>query len=390
MCVSVAPLYLTSFSIFLLPISEEFAWSRGQMSALFAATAFSIGIASPLVGLLMKRLGIRRVLLIGVFSLSACILVISRLPGSFPFYLFITTLVGFAGAATNTFVYVSILPQWFTGRLGMMMGIAMTGIGIGQTIMPVLSQFLIESLGWRNAYACLALLPMLIALPCIVFLIKEKPAPAIQDKSQLERELSLRNILTSMPFLLLGFSFLIIAVVASGVGLHTVPILIDRGLTPMQAASIAAASGIAVFVGRLGAGVLLDYLGARIVGAGIFAAATLAPLLLTSYAPEILLFLVPVLLGLALGAEGDLMPFSVRKRFGLDNYSVIYSWLFLMFNAGIMLGPLVMGLYYDYAADYNGILFAISGMVFVSYPLFWAAIGGPESELPAEPVTRTI
>lgn len=346
------------------------------MSAIFAITALAIAVASPIVGILVKRFGIRRVLVAGILTFAVSVACVSRLPGNFSFYVLVTTVVGLTGAATNTFVYISILPQWFSERLGMMLGITMTGIGIGTTVTPVLSQFLISELGWRSAYLCLAALPVLIALPCVIFLLKEREfSPAEESSSGSSNAVSTNSFLKSGTFWMLGLSFLIIAAAASGVGLHTVPILIDRGFTAMEAASLAATGGIAVFIGRLGAGVLLDYIGARMVGAIVFLAAIAGPLLVSSYGPTYLVFLVPVVLGLAVGAEGDLMPYSVKKCFGLENYSVIYGWLFALFNVGVLLGPVLLGQFYDATGSYDGMLLAIVIAVGVAFPFFWFAIG---------------
>lgn len=373
---SVAPIYLGPFSIFLLPISEEFGWTRGDMSAVFATTALGIAVASPMIGSWVNRVGARRVLMIGIVSFAISIAGISRLSGSLPLYFALSAVVGVTGAATNTFVYVSILPQWFTARLGMMLGIAMTGIGIGQTAMPILSQFLISELGWRNAYLGLASLPVLIALPCVVFLLRERDSSAEGDADATPSGASdARDFLRSGAFWMLGASFLVIAVAAGGLALHTFPILIDRGFTEMEAASLAAAGGVSVFVGRLGAGVLLDYLGARVVGAVVFLAAAVGPLLLASFGPPALLYVVPVFMGFALGAEGDLMPYAIRKRFGLQNYSVIYGWLFGLFNGGVLIGPLLLGFYYDATGSYDGMLLMIGVAVGLLYPAFWQAVG---------------
>jgi len=373
---SIAPIYLSTFSIFLLPIATEFGWTRGDMSKIFAMTALAIAVASPIVGILVKRFGIRRVLIAGIGTFALSVACVSGISDSFSAYVFLTAIVGFTGAATNTFVYISILPQWFTERLGMMLGITMTGIGIGQTGTPPLAQLLISELGWRNAYFCLAALPVLIALPCVLFLLKERVLTPAQESSAVSSSPEATNtFLKSGPFWMLGLSFLIIAAAASGVGLHTVPILIDRGFTAMEAASLAATGGIAVFIGRLGAGVLLDYIGARLVGAIVFLAAIAGPWLVSSIGPTQLVFLVPIVLGLAIGAEGDLMPYAVKKRFGLANYSVIYGWLFALYNVGVLLGPVLMGLYYDTTGSYDGMLMALIITVGVAFPVFWFAIG---------------
>jgi hypothetical protein len=52
----------------------------------------------------------------------------------------------------------------------------MAGVGLGGSIIPQLANALIELIGWRGAYASLALLTFLIAFPAVALWIC-KPRP---------------------------------------------------------------------------------------------------------------------------------------------------------------------------------------------------------------------
>ncbi len=71
--------------------------------------------------------------------------------------------------------------------------------------------------------------------------------------------------LRSRSFWLIGAAFFLAALAINGCSVHFVPLLTDRGVAPAQAARVASIAGIALIVGRVGAGYLLDYLFAPFV-----------------------------------------------------------------------------------------------------------------------------
>src|SRR4051812_15585140 len=64
-----------SFPVFLVPLLEEFGWSRGLAAGAFSLSAVVQGALSPVVGMLVDRVGPRRVILGGAVLLgSSCVL----------------------------------------------------------------------------------------------------------------------------------------------------------------------------------------------------------------------------------------------------------------------------------------------------------------------------
>src|SRR4030095_11342554 len=64
-----------SFPVFFVALVEEFGWSRGATAGAFSLSSIVQGVLSPVVGLLVDRLGPRLVILGGAFLLgSSCLL----------------------------------------------------------------------------------------------------------------------------------------------------------------------------------------------------------------------------------------------------------------------------------------------------------------------------
>lgn len=377
MSVSCSTIYFATFSVFLTPVANAFGWTRGGLSTLFAANNVAIAVATPVMGWLVKRFGVRRVLTFSTLGFSASIAGFSLAPGHFALFMALSISAGVFGAGTNTFVYVSVLPQWFSKRLGLAFGLAMTGIGIGQALMPIVAQMLISRFGWREAYAGLALFPLLIGLPCVAFLIRERDTGGRERVSkEIDRTEGSYAFLNSPRFWLFSLTFLLITAVVAGITVHTVPILLDRGFTPMAAASFAATTGMALMVGRLISGALLDYVGTRTVATIVFVGAAIGAAILAWGEASSLLVFVPILLGVALGAEGDLMPFAVRRYYGLKNYPVIYSSVFAFFGVGAVIGPIAMGMAFDLTGGYGTMLPVLCAAALLAVPAFWLATSG--------------
>ena len=59
-----------AFGIFLKPLSSEFQWSRAAISGFWSISGVIFGLASPIVGRLADRFGVRRVILISVILVA--------------------------------------------------------------------------------------------------------------------------------------------------------------------------------------------------------------------------------------------------------------------------------------------------------------------------------
>jgi predicted MFS family arabinose efflux permease len=128
--------------------------------------------------------------------------------------------------------------------------------------------------------------------------------------------------------------------------------LMDSGLSPQQAGGVAGMLGITIIVGRLCVGALVDRFPAAYVGMSFLILPAIACLLLTHGAP------IPaaLLIGLAAGAEVDLLAYLVSRRFGMRNYGQIYGCQHALFSIGAGIGPVLLGAAHDRMGSYMGAL----------------------------------
>ena len=368
---SISPAFLATMGVFIKPLAGEFGWGRTQVSAAISISTLGLAICSPLLGPLIDRYGPRRVILVATTLLAASIASLSALNGNYVIYLLIAAAIGITGAGSNAFVYLSVLPNWFDRRYGLSLGIAMLGVGLGQLAAPLYANAFITEYGWRTAYLLIAALILVITVPNALFLLRDRPPEgAVRRQTVFDDSGVTRSQAVRMPvFWLLSFSFFFITVAASGCIVHLVPMLTDRGVSQSSAAALAALIGSSLMVGRLVTGVLLDYISATLIGIVSFTGCALGIAMFLLGPSGLAIPLSIVLIGTAFGVEGDLMAYMVRRIFGMREYGAVYGLMFGIFNAGIVVGPPLMGASFDTTKSYGNGLAAMLVMSAVSVVL---------------------
>jgi MFS family permease len=348
-------LFFTS-GVFLKPVSAEMHWQRSTVSFGLSLATFLSALATPILGRMMDRWGIRAVSLPGVPIFAASLGMLALSPGSPAAFIVLAALAGVASTAQAPLPYAKAVSAWFDDRRGLALGIAMAGVGLGAIIVPQIARALIELVGWRGAYVGLGAVTFAVAFPAIALCIRE---PAAREETgrvgaALVRHsgVTAREAARSTQFWLMAGVFLLAGAAINGSNTHIVPLLTDRGLTPATATGIFGVMGFSTLVGRPFVGLLLD----RIFAPHIAAAFFLAPLaglpLLTSGSG-----LSPVigaaLLGLALGAEIDLIAFLTTRYLGQSAFGEIYGYLFMAFVLGSSVGQFIADLSFECLGSYT-------------------------------------
>jgi len=262
------------------------------------------------------------------------------------------------GAGTLPITWTKLVNEWFDTSRGLALGLTLAGTGIAATTAPTYVAWLIDIGGWRHAYVMLAATLLCISLPAVYLLFREPKVDQPQDETaklkKLHSGVSLKEALVGYRFWVLAIGILLVAISISGVITNLVPLLTDRGLSVSQAASYAGLIGLSVIGGRVIAGFLMDHLWAPLIAAIFLGMPCLAAVLLTGESLTPLTISLSVLIiGLAAGAELDLMAFLVSRYFGLKNYGGLYGGIYIFFSLGAGLAPALFGLAFDSFGNYQ-------------------------------------
>jgi MFS family permease len=176
-----------------------------------------------------------------------------------------------------------------------------------------------------------------------------------------------------------------------GAALHMSAIFTDRGVTAERAAIATSVVGIAVMLGRLTSGYLLDRLFAPRVAILFYGATALGIVILCAGTSGPLAFVASFLVGLGLGAEVESMAYMITRYFGLASFGTAYGHAFGAFMLSGAAGVLLMGAGYDRFHSYTVPLAALCGAMVLALILL-TRLGpyrfGVEAETnpPLEPV----
>jgi MFS family permease len=171
-----APLLVFSFSVFFKPLVMDFHASRASVSLAFSLFNLVGALSIPCTGMVIDRFGAKRVIL--AFTLLYGLVLCSALwvgDSLWQLYLFFIVL-GIAMASGPAPVpYGVVISHWFNRRRGLALGLSMMGIAIGSVVVPILAQRLINSFGWRTAFAMFGGAVLLLPLPVIAVLLQNDP-----------------------------------------------------------------------------------------------------------------------------------------------------------------------------------------------------------------------
>lgn len=348
--VGMLPGLFYSMGVFMPAWEAEFGWNRGDMSFALTLATVAMFCFGTLAGRLGDRFGAATVGPLSLFAYGAILallpLVISDVHHLWAGYI----LLAIVGVPSSAIIMVRPITAAFDERRGIAMGVALTGAGIAGFWVPQFVGALIELRGWRMAMIILGALPCLAAP--IVWLGFRRAGEAADRPKAGEQGIAFGDALRMRSFWILSLMAMAMSLGVGGLLVHFVPLLTDLGATAVRAAEIASLLGLASVCGRIGIGLLLDRFPTTIVTVGtLLLAAAGALLLYTSglaYAPVAVM-----LIGLAAGAEVDLIAYLCSRHFGVQSYGAIYGWQYSVFVLGYGFSPFLVGLMRDSLGNYD-------------------------------------
>ncbi len=245
------------------------------------------------------------------------------------------------------------MPRFFDRELGLAFGVVMGGSAVGAGLLQVVVGGLLDTRGWRTAYLLLAAVTLVLLAVSVLIGFPAGPGHervettmSTVDAEHVVAELPgspYPEALRTWPFRVMLVAMLLGSMGPAGLTLHFVAFVTDRGIDPVAAAGAAATAGIGVALGRVVSGALLDRVNAvRLTGA-VFTVAALGfvvPALYTT-APVVVYAVSGLVGGFAFGAEGDILPFLVRRYAGGRHYSRVLGVTLGVYGLGGVIGPLL-------------------------------------------------
>lgn len=340
--------------LFMPHLGAALGQGRGAISAAMAVSVWLVGLLVPFSGWAMDRLGVKRLILVGVVLFGLYFLAVSQAM-AFWQYIALQIGMGLASALHGSVGYSKVAALWFDRRRGVVLGLCVAlGSGLGQIIMPKLALQLIETFGWRDAYMAMSAIVLLGGLPLIALLLR---TPSQSRSSGVHRRaltgLTARQALGSPTFYLVFSAILLACFSLIGTLQHTVPMLLERGLNPGQATTVLSCMFVGVLLGEGSSGFLIDRINTPKVVLPYFLIALVGLLIVHSSPDFHLLILGGALMGLGLGCETGQNAYLTSRYFGLKAFGQIFGFAFLAVCLGIGLGLVVLGALHDHFGGYG-------------------------------------
>ena len=367
---------VATLSVFVVPMTEQFGWSRGMFSGAISMGGLCAVAISPLVGRFIDRYGSGIMIASTSAVAGSCALGLSLVSQSWAFYsLYVPGRAFFAAPlelGTSTAV-----SNWFIRRRPLSMALLSVSQGTGLAIMPLAAQFIILGWGWRTAWASLGAYTLAAGVLPALLLMARRPEdmgleadpaadnPARKDRNRPGQEESprissaatevnftVRQALATRAFWLLAAFSAAGFMVQAGVSLHQVPHFILQGLPGEQAALTASMFALSQVLG----GLLWSGLAPRVPVRFLLALSGLAVALgaLGTALSGTLLGGIPSAASLGIGVGGLhlLLRLAWADYYGRHHLGTIRGLTLPVQIGGQALGPVIAGFSFDATGNY--------------------------------------
>ncbi len=366
----------SSFGIFIIPLEDEFGWSRFMLS-LAVGTGFLVnGVTQPFIGRLFDRFDGRTVIMTGLviagLATASLSLTFHYLYLFFVFGLLLS--VAMSGASiVNT---MALLSKWFHRRRSTVLGLNVAGASLGGLMLVPFGMFLMQATSWRVTWAAFGLVILLLALPMVYFFIRNDPAemglqpdgdsddgphgdtPALR-RGPIEVDVWTKSF-RSWPMWQISASYTVCGITTGMIAAHFVPYAIGQGVSPSMAAIIFGVMMALNVLGGLGAGLLGDKFGRKNLLAAVYALRGVAFLLLLLMPGAQGVWFFAVLAGFSWIASVPLTSSLTADVYGLRALATISGISFLCHQVGSFVSILAAGLIFDITGSYT-LPFAVGG-----------------------------
>lgn len=381
------------FGVFIIPMSDDFGWSRGQISAAIAIGWLMNGISQPFLGRLYDRLGGRTVISISLLVLGASTMLLSQTNNLWFLILIYGFVMSTATSGVSLVTIHAVLSKWFYRKRGVVLSISTSGASAGALILAPFATYLILAASWRVAWLVLGAFVLFLALPLAFMLFRDDPEKmglepdgdrsaspsdaratrANRPKGPLEAENWQQSFRTPPIWQLTG-AYFVCGMTTAIISAHYVPFAIDKGISPGVAAlAFGLMSGLNV-AGVIAVGTVSDKFSRKNLLATVYAVRGLAYVMLL-FAPGLFgIWGFALVAGFSWIASAPLTTSLTADIYGLRNIGTLNGMSTFAHQTGGALSVLIGGILYDVFGTYT-VPFGIAGVMLVGASIAAYSVG---------------
>lgn len=352
-----------TISLFIQPLQAEFGWSRAQIMSGQIITA-TVGIfASPFIGAAIDRFGPRRFGIAAGIVVPLCFGLLGTTNDNIWVWRALWALFALSTILLQPAIWTSAVTSFFDTGRGFALACVLCGSGFASIAMPPYTYEMIAMFGWRSAFWMISLFWFVLVFPLTLFFFtsaRDRGRTLASAEGTGAAHIPVhdfwfvfRTVMLSRKFLQIAFAGLLIASVVVSIVISLVPIMTANGISRAEAAGIAGMLGFAAIGGRLTIGYLLDRVEARYLAAVMLCMPVIAITLFVQMPHSVPAAIAAVLIiGLALGAELDLMAYITSRYFDLAYFGILFGTIggFVTLAGGM--GPVLLNMVFDATGSY--------------------------------------
>ena len=384
-------------------IEKHFGWNRAAMVWAFSLTRIEGGIMGPIDGILIDRLGPRRMVLIGCTILGVGFVALGSVNEIW--HLYLAFMVMSIGAGMGTWLPImSVLNNWFVRRRATAMAGALEGYAVGGIFLIPLLAWAVEAelmgdVPWRTTAWGIGVFIIVLAFP-ISRLVRNRPedygqlpdgdmasaagTPEVSKplpQTEAGRGYTWQEAIRTRTFWLISIGHGCSSIVIITITVHLGQLInIDRGFSLQTVGWVVATQTAVVAVFTLVGGYVGDRVPIRMALFGFSAMQSVAVLVLLHAHSVGMFLLFAVLLGMSFGGRNPLTTAIRGVYFGRRRFASITGMSMAPMNVMLFGAPLFAGYMFEYTGSYDIPFYTIAVICFVGSGLF-LLLGEPDPSL---------
>lgn len=340
-----------------LPMAHDLGFSRSLLASIVAIGMLCYGLAMPLAGWLVGRIGTRHVLLLGtaIMVLSTLWAVHTRSASGIFWSFGVSMSVG--AAFTSPVALTLVISRWFHRRRGMALFFLSTGSMAGIAVMTPALGWALQYWSWQHTLLGFAVVFTAITVPAAVFIVRDN-APVGADaptgaaavraaQPAWGAQLSVMQSMRTATFWKVTFGLFACGFSMNLMGTHCMPMLIDHGFDATTSSLGIGLIGLVAIPSTMVLGRIADKVERRkllsviygVRGLGFFA------LLLVGSAWQ--LYGVAAIGGVVWAGSIALSSAILADVYGVKKVGVLYGWAYLGHQVGAMISAWLGGWGYE-------------------------------------------
>lgn len=356
----------SALSFFVGPVCDDLGLGRGSFTVYYSIMTATGAAAIPVLGQVINKRGVRGILLLSGIWVAVSLTAFSVSNSLWMFYAAAAFMGLFGTSCVSLSANVIVQQSYSSAKASSLLGLVMSGSGVGGMIVSLIIPGFIDRFGWRIGYRAVGLSWLLLLLAALLLLGKMEMSGSVGQRRTPLGGMTRAEALKSPKFYLL---MVLIFILTAGCGIQQqIPsLLAGFGLETAAVGGMVSFFTAMLAVGKIAQGMVYSKIGPVRGGYLVIAVFAVGYVLLGRQ------MVYPGLIALAvgMGCVTTLMPILTRLACGDREFAGIWSILSTASSIGSMIATPVFGMVYDATGSYGPAMAVMPGLLGISLAALW-------------------